>query len=130
MTNVIFGVLALLLVVWQVRPVMGVRRIHPSVLRERLAAGELFDIVDVRTPEEFANGHIAGARSVPLAEIRSRAGELDRAQPTVLVCRSGYRAMQAFHILRRRQFNALWVLAGGMLAWQMQAAGGVGHGSG
>lgn len=126
-TNWIFGALAVLLIVWQVGPIIGVRKYTPKSLQSLMDRDQV-TIVDVRSPGEYLSGHIPSSQSAPLAEIRQRAAEIDRSKPVVLVCRSGYRAMQAFHILKRRGFSGHGVLQGGIIAWEAfratQARGG------
>lgn len=57
-------------------------------------------LVDVRTPGEFASGHITGATNIPVQEIERRIGELGpKGRPVVLYCRSGARSAQAARIL-------------------------------
>ncbi|CAB1128705.1 protein of unknown function [Candidatus Hydrogenisulfobacillus filiaventi] len=116
--NLVLGSLAGWLVYWQVRPVFGVRFWRPEQLAQALAEGRSLQLVDVRTPGEFAAGHLPGSVSIPLAQLRRRTGEIDRERPVVLICRSGHRAMQAYHILRRRHYAQLVVLRGGVLHWQ------------
>lgn len=128
MTNWILGILAATLVIWQVRPIFGVRRVGPRELGRWLTEGRALEIVDLRSAEEFAIDHLPGARLIPLEELRQRSGELDRERATVLVARTQYRAMQAYHILRRRRFTALHVLRGGMLAWELERIGRDGNG--
>jgi len=54
-------------------------------------------LLDVRTPGEFADGHVQGALNVPVQVLESRIAELDPARPVVVYCRSGNRsAMDAF----------------------------------
>ena len=58
-------------------------------------------IVDVRTPEEFGLGHIAGSINIPLQEIPQRLAEFKLlAQPIILVCASGNRSGQATQFLK------------------------------
>jgi phage shock protein E len=58
--------------------------------------------VDVRTPEEFAAGHVQGAMNIPLDEIVDRAQELgDGSAPVILYCNSGNRSGQAIARLHR-----------------------------
>ena len=53
-------------------------------------------LVDVRTPEEFAAGHIEGAINIPIDELHERMGEIgDNTQPVVVYCRSGNRSALA-----------------------------------
>ena len=58
-------------------------------LRERLARGDVV-LVDVRPPEEFAAGHIEGARSIPLAELERRLAELPPDREIVAYCRGPF----------------------------------------
>jgi len=59
-------------------------------------------IVDVRTPEEFRGGHVAGAVNIPLSEVLSHVEELkDLTKPVVLCCASGNRSGQAHRFLQQ-----------------------------
>lgn len=49
-------------------------------------------IIDVREPEEFAQGHIKGAKNIPLGDIEKRMREIKRDKPVLVVCRSGRRS--------------------------------------
>ena len=82
----------------------------------RQQAGAL--MLDVREPDEWQEGHIPGARHVPLGELEMRLGELDPAQEIVAVCHSGYRSGIAAHALRATGFARVWNLDGGMVAWE------------
>jgi glyoxylase-like metal-dependent hydrolase (beta-lactamase superfamily II)/rhodanese-related sulfurtransferase len=95
----------------------GLWEIGPQALEE---AGDGAQIVDVREPSEFdgALGHIAGATLIPLAELPTRLGELDRARPVVTVCRSGARSAQAAVLLGKAGVTQAANLAGGMLRWR------------
>lgn len=77
-------------------------------------------LLDVRTPGEFARGHIAGAYNVPLGRLQAHATTLREvgSAPVVLVCRSGARARSADALLRAAGLRSLHVLEGGMIAWQ------------
>jgi phage shock protein E len=79
----------------------------PSVdaqrVREVLAAGA--KVVDVRTPEEFASGHVPGAVNIPVQSLGARLSEVGpKHEPVVLYCRSGARSGSAASMLR----NAGW----------------------
>ncbi len=64
-------------------------------------------LVDVRTPEEFAGGHVRGATNVPLAELRARLGELGAPETAhvAVYCRSGRRSAEAAAVLREAGFR-------------------------
>ena len=95
----------------------GIWELSPQALEE--AAGGV-QIVDVREPSEFDGplGHIRDAKLIPLGELSSRAGGLDRKHPIVAVCRSGGRSAQAVTILQKAGFSQVANLAGGMLRWR------------
>jgi rhodanese-related sulfurtransferase len=66
-------------------------------------------VVDVRTPAEFAAGHVPGAVNIPFDEIARRAGELGGPEtPVVLYCRSGRRSAIAADALRRLGYDKVW----------------------
>lgn len=77
-------------------------------------------VIDVRTPAEYAGGHIAGSYNVPLDQLPEHAPALRNAagDPIVLVCRSGARARQAERTLRQQAFPRVHTLDGGMTAWE------------
>lgn len=73
-------------------------------------------LVDVRTPEEFASGHIAGAVNIPLDQISSRLSEMPQDGTLVVYCRSGNRSAQAISILQQAGYAKLYDL-GGIISW-------------
>ena len=62
-------------------------------------------IVDVRSPAEFSQGHARGSRNIPLPEIGARARELDRSRWVVVCCASGTRSGMAARVLKREGFT-------------------------
>jgi hydroxyacylglutathione hydrolase len=80
-------------------------------------AGDL-QIVDVRSPREWKNGHVSGARHIFLPELRKRIGEIDRSKPTAVYCGSGYRASIATSIMKPAGFEKLWNVPGSWEAWK------------
>lgn len=76
-------------------------------------------LLDVRTPEEFASGHIPGAVNISLQTLESRLSELPTDQPIVIYCRSGNRSATAGQLLLRNGFTQLYDL-GGIITWQAQ----------
>ncbi|MCF2857940.1 rhodanese-like domain-containing protein [Pseudoalteromonas sp. SMS1] len=78
-----------------------------------------FKIVDVRTPEEFAAGHIKGAINIPYDQIEAQSAKLETLKSDTLVvyCRSGRRASIFEGILQKRGFK-LKHLEGDYLAWK------------
>jgi phage shock protein E len=74
-------------------------------------------IVDVREPEEYAEGHIPGAESVPLGEVLSGSLQGEPDGPLVLVCASGNRSGTAAQHLAGLGAREIANLEGGTLAW-------------
>jgi rhodanese-related sulfurtransferase len=76
-------------------------------------------LIDVRDPAEFAAGHAAGARNVPLAQIDDAKGlPTNKALPLVVVCATGSRSSRAAAQLRKAGYANVHALAGGTAAWR------------
>ncbi|HET7104215.1 MAG TPA: rhodanese-like domain-containing protein [Terracidiphilus sp.] len=75
-------------------------------------------ILDVREPGEVAAGAIPGSIRIPLAQVRERAGELDRAKLVVVHCQSGYRSSVATSLLRHAGFANVANMIGGFDGWK------------
>lgn len=88
----------------------------PQEVATKLNAGEKLAMVDVREPEEWASGHVAGAKHIPLGQLAERIGELDPSQETIMICRSGNRSGLACELLEEKGFNVV-NMVGGMNAW-------------
>ena len=79
-------------------------------------------LVDVRTPEEFAEGHIAGAKNINVFDsdfVDEAEKDLDKSKPVAVYCRSGKRSADAARELTENGFNVT-NLEGGILAWKEQ----------
>ncbi len=97
--------------------------IDPQALQQALAAPRPPLLLDVRSPGEYAEGHIPGARLIPLPQLGGRIGELPTDRPIVCVCRSGGRSGVATHQLRARGLQVR-NMRGGMLQWHGPVATG------
>lgn len=73
-------------------------------------------VLDVRTPQEFAEGHIASAVNLPLDAVEARASEVPGDRPVYVICRSGNRSAQASDILKKAGKDVKNV-GGGMNDW-------------
>lgn len=85
----------------------GLEPVIPKDLLRRIRRGDVI-VVDVRPAAEFESGHIAGARSIPIAELAKRLKELDRSKQIVAYCRGPYCvfADDAVRLLRRKGYEA------------------------
>ncbi len=95
----------------------GGAHLSAAEAKARLDNGAKPFILDVRQPDEFRAGHIAGAKLIPLHELDSRMKELPQNREILCVCRSGARSSSAARQLNSAGYSAL-NLQGGMLAWQ------------
>jgi len=77
-------------------------------------------VLDIRTPEEFQEGHIAGATNVNFSDpaFAENLGKLDKSQTYLMHCRSGGRSGRALGVMREMGFQAVYHLKGGTLSWE------------
>ncbi|WP_155056058.1 rhodanese-like domain-containing protein [Streptomyces blattellae] len=73
-------------------------------------------LIDVREPDEYAAGHVPGARLMPLRTVPAGCGELPTDRPVYVICASGNRSRTAADWMASRGIDA-WSVAGGTLAW-------------
>ncbi|HEY8538212.1 MAG TPA: rhodanese-like domain-containing protein [Steroidobacteraceae bacterium] len=95
--------------------------IAPDTLAERIEKkdAELI-VIDVRTPQEFASGHVPGALNIPHDQLPNRIAELVGAKDKdiVVYCRSGRRAALAQQALAEQGFKRVLHLEGDIVKWQ------------
>ena len=77
-------------------------------------------VIDVCETEEFAAGHVGGAKNVPLSQFEERLPSVakNKALPVVLVCASGARANRAVAIAKKLGYENAQAMAGGLKAWR------------
>lgn len=80
--------------------------------------GKAMQIVDVRSPSEFAQGHIQGAINIPYDMIEQQLAQLDKSTDIVVYCRSGRRAAIAEQTLLDQGVKQVFHLEGDILGWQ------------
>jgi rhodanese-related sulfurtransferase len=102
-------------------PQVTIAHPSPQEVYDRLQAGDDFILLDVRTPEEWDQGHIEGATLLPLQELETRAAsEMPKDAEIVVYCRSGNRSAQAAEYLAGAGYTHIsdmggiqdWVAAG------------------
>lgn len=97
-------------------PAAALATIEPAELAARLAKGDVV-LVDVRSPQEFSEGHIAGAINMPLDSFDPAAVPIVAGKETILYCRSGKRSAMAAAKMAEAGIAPARYLAGGTLAW-------------
>jgi len=77
-------------------------------------------IVDVREESEYLQGHVINAINIPSSTLSDKIGRLEkyRQRPIILSCMTGNRSAQACNILKKKGFERVHNLKGGLMAWQ------------
>ncbi len=89
----------------------------PEIAVEELAAVRTSGVVvDVRESEEYVAGHLPDAVPIPMSQLATRMGEIDKTSPVFVICASGNRSSAMTDLLRGAGFDAVSV-AGGTGAW-------------
>lgn len=94
------------------------KRATPLQVTQMINRGKT-TVVDVRSADEFAAGHLRDAKHIPLADLANRIGELDKSKnrTVVVVCQTGARADKAARQLQAAGFEDVHALEGGQAAW-------------
>lgn len=79
-----------------------------------------FVVLDVRTPAEFAGGHLPGAVNLDIQErdFLTRLGGLDRGKSYLVYCRSGNRSTKAVQAMEQMEFPGVYHMREGMIGWE------------
>src|SRR5262245_11170695 len=94
-----------------------VSQISVNDLSELLSSRKDLQVIDVRQPGEYSNGHVQSAVNAPLARVGERASEFDPNRRTAVICAGGFRSSAATSILARRGSKNLLNVIGGTGAW-------------
>ncbi len=92
--------------------------ISAAELHSRRESGAAPVVIDVRTPEEYASGHIPGAVNVPFDQVAQRIAEIDAPHGVALYCMIGPRARKGESALLAAGYDKVFHLEGGLAAWQ------------
>ncbi len=79
-------------------------------------------LIDVRTTEEYAEGHVANSKNICVTEddFKEKASKLNKNEPVYVYCRSGKRSANAAQILKDMGFTEIYDMDGGILNWEKQ----------
>jgi phage shock protein E len=97
----------------------AVTDISPEQVLEISGRADAPLLLDVRSPEEFASGHVPGAKNVSYDQVASRLAELGPAREVVVYCEKGGRAAKAAEVLKGAGFDVKH-LSGDMSGWRAQ----------
>jgi rhodanese-related sulfurtransferase len=104
------------------RPEATVRNISTQQARDLISENIQnpdFIIIDVRTPDEFAAGHLSNAVNIDYfsADFDTRVSDLDRKRVYLIHCKSGARSTQAINIFLNQNFESIWHMQNGFNEW-------------
>ncbi len=107
------------MLLWPVLKGAGAAGLTPSAAVQ-LINREKAVVVDVCETEEFAAGHIVGARNIPLNQLEDKLAGIakNKALPLILVCQSGARSGRAVLMARKLGYEQAQSLGGGLAAWK------------
>jgi rhodanese-related sulfurtransferase len=94
------------------------KRISSADFAQRVTAGQSI-LLDIRTPDEFATGHIAKAQVIDFyaTDFSAKLQELDKNTTYLIYCRSGSRSSKALETMRSLGFKSVYELDGGINNW-------------
>lgn len=97
----------------------GVVVLNPANFEQKMQNDDV-QLVDVRTPEEFAEGHLPNAININIngSSFDSEIAKLDKAKPIMVYCRSGVRSAKAAASLKSKDFKNISDLSGGIISWK------------
>ena len=97
-------------------------KVDVTIFKEALVSNYDIQLVDVRTPKEYNDGHIENAKLIDFLseDFKIKIQELEKEKPIYLYCRSGRRSGKASKILTDLGFAEIVDLKGGYLAWSEQ----------
>lgn len=104
---------------WVSRSTSGLRQVGPMEAVQMMNRKDAV-VLDVREQGEFSAGHITGAKHFPVGSLEKRVDDLKKyiKKPVLVVCASGARSRTACTTLKKQGFEEVFLLTGGMGAWQ------------
>jgi rhodanese-related sulfurtransferase len=121
MTDCIRGVLAGALLAWLIwlpAAAGAAGEISSQQAEAQRTAGQSLVFLDVRTPEEFASGHVPGAVNIPVRQLEGRLAELGKGDRLIVYCEQGPRARAAAQTLSQAGYTDVSHLTGDMAGWR------------
>lgn len=94
--------------------------INPVEFEEKISSVPSYQLIDVRTAEEYSDGHLPNAINIDFygEDFKDEISKLDRNKPTFVYCRKGKRSEESAKILEELGFKEIYDLEGGILNWQ------------
>lgn len=98
----------------------NVPQIDATEVKKAIDAKEAFMLLDVRTPQEFAKGSIAGSVNIPVDEVQAKIEGLipDKKNTVYVYCLSGSRSIHAVEVMVKLGYSHVYDMRSGLLAWR------------
>ncbi|HET7658224.1 MAG TPA: rhodanese-like domain-containing protein [Bacillales bacterium] len=94
------------------------RRFLKTLTEEEFREGyRKAQLIDVREPNEFKNGHILGARNIPMTQLKMRLSEIRKDKPVFLYDQNGVRSARTAQLLKKKGYQDISHLKGGFKRW-------------
>lgn len=95
----------------------GISEVTPAEARPAIEAA-YSQFIDVRTPEEYAEGHAYRTRNLPLETLADNLDKIEKREPVYIICRTDNRSREAAEVLLKAGFSRAIVVTGGTEAWK------------
>jgi rhodanese-related sulfurtransferase len=120
MKKTIFSLFLLITITSLFVEAQTIKKLDPQNFEKQLKESKDPILVDVRTPGEFAQGHLANAVLIDIYsdDFKSRVGKLDKSKPVFVYCKAGSRSGSAVEVFTEMGFKEIYDLSGGITAWQ------------
>lgn len=109
--------------------IVAAHEIYPGIVEEKIKDGEDIILLDVRTPEEYADVHLENALLLPVQELSQQSltdiglGADMKDKEIIIYCRSGSRSKTAYNIMESLGYTNIKSVAGGMIHWEEDSYG-------
>ena len=99
-----------------------IQNLNVNEFEKQIVATNSEQLIDVRTPQEFARSHIPNAKNININGIafRKEIEKLDKSKPVLVYCMSGGRSKSAMEVFREAGFATVYNLSGGITAWSSE----------
>ncbi len=120
MKKTIFSLFLLITITSLFVEAQTIKKLDPQNFEKQLKESKDPILVDVRTPGEYAQGHLANAVLIDIYsdDFKSRVGKLDKSKPVFVYCKAGSRSGSAVGVFTEMGFKEIYDLSGGITAWQ------------
>ncbi|MGJ7922136.1 rhodanese-like domain-containing protein [Neobacillus sp. LXY-4] len=93
------------------------KTINSEEAKKMIASSEV-QIIDVRSPELYAEAHLPNAQNIPLKDLEAKQAELDKETTYLIICKTGKTSEEASKLLAQNGFKNIYNISGGMESWE------------